>query len=341
MSLRARVRVGALRAIEAFAEGKCASWLVRRCAASPGPRKLLNAAYLKFGQNERTYFYWLYAKIFRDSPLRGREGHWEVAFAGKALRMPLAAGQFWLDWDTAVSITGHDPEIKQTYEALLRSPLHRPEIFVDIGANYGTHSLLFLAHGVRTLTFEPNSTCHDYFLRACRLNHLAPALEQAALGAAAGHVDLAYPERETWLGSTSADTQQALGRDRALVHETVGQKPLDDYLPALLGRRVLIKIDTEGNELKVLEGAAETLRLARPMLVFESVPGSDRAGLSGFLSARGYSIYELPWLPDGDAGPISVEQFLASASDNFAALPGADRQRGLGNLHSPVRSTRE
>lgn len=326
MSLRARVRVGALRAIETFAESGLAAWLVRRAAASPLPRKLLNAAYLKLGQNERTYFYWLYAKIFRDSPLRGREGRWEVAFAGRTLHMPLAPGQFWLDWDTAASITGHDPEVKLTYEAVLSSPVHRPEIFVDIGANYGTHSLLFLAHGIRTLTFEPNSTCHDYFLRACRLNQLTPTLAHTALGATAGHVDLAYPERETWLGSTSADTQQALGQGRALVHERVGQKPLDGWLPDLLGRRVLIKIDTEGNELKVLEGAAETLRQVRPMVIFEAVPGSDRAGLSGFFAARGYSIHELPWSPEGGAAPITAGQFLASSSDNFAALPGiADR----------------
>ncbi|CAA9891487.1 conserved hypothetical protein [Candidatus Methylobacter favarea] len=76
--------------------------------------------------------------------------------------MPLTSERFWLDWDTAVSITGHDIEIKQTYEALIGSS-EPPELFIDIGANYGTHSLLFLVHQIKTITFEPNASCHDFF----------------------------------------------------------------------------------------------------------------------------------------------------------------------------------
>ena len=46
-----------------------------------------------------------------------------------------------------VSIVGHDIEVKETYAALIASD-HRPTLFLDVGANYGLHSIL-RAQGAR------------------------------------------------------------------------------------------------------------------------------------------------------------------------------------------------
>ena len=40
-------------------------------------------------------------------------------FAGKISKMPLRNSSLWLDWDLALAITGHDAEVKETYENLV------------------------------------------------------------------------------------------------------------------------------------------------------------------------------------------------------------------------------
>src|ERR1700722_9247274 len=50
---------------------------------------------------------------------------------------------------------GHDSELKQTYASLIQLE-HPPRLVLDIGANYGTHSIIFLSHDIETVSFEPN-----------------------------------------------------------------------------------------------------------------------------------------------------------------------------------------
>jgi FkbM family methyltransferase len=95
----------------------------------------------------------------------------------------------------------------------------------------------------------------------------------------------------------------------------------DDYVPHL------IKIDVEGAELQVFQGALQTLKRHRPVLVFEHGPGaSDRYGttpeavhdlLAGEVGLR---------LFDLDAtGPLNREAFSANFYSgsrwNYVALP--------------------
>jgi FkbM family methyltransferase len=68
---------------------------------------------------------------------------------------------------------------------------------------------------------------------------------------------------------------------------TVKTQKLDDFLPADF-RPDLIKIDVEGAELFVLEGAVETLRRHRPVVVFE-----HGLGASEFYDATPERIYDL------------------------------------------------
>jgi hypothetical protein len=73
------------------------------------------------------------------------DGLWRLRFAGTQIVLPLRRESFWLDWGFALGVLGHDAEVKRTYEMLLLSD--RPDLFIDIGANYGTHSMLMAAAG--------------------------------------------------------------------------------------------------------------------------------------------------------------------------------------------------
>lgn len=281
----------------------------------------MNALYLKFPSSQRALFHQRFAKVFRNGTDQGRDGHWEVAFGNKRILMPLRRGSFWLDWDNAVSIVGHDIEVKQTYESLIASPSERPDLFVDIGANYGTHSLLFLVHGIEVITFEPNSSCHEYFRQTCDLNGVRPRLEPLALGEETGFVEFSYPERDTWLGSTSPEVIERLKSAEGLVTKQVEQKTLDDFYPEFGSKRTLIKVDTEGNELSVLEGARKTLKESRPRIIFECFSQSEKSKIFELFAGQRYSVYPLPWNPNSDAGAFSERQFSASSATNFIAIP--------------------
>src|SRR5207249_3638516 len=159
-------------------------------------------------------------------------GLWTVTFLGRPIRLSLRPGQMWLDWDAALSILGHEVEIKETYSSLLASSAS-PELFIDVGANYGLHSLLFLAHGVDVISFEPNHLCREYFLSACRLNGVTARLEEIALGDIGCNTELWFPHGRTWLGSTDITVRQSLEPSYELRSQLVIQKRLDDYFSDL------------------------------------------------------------------------------------------------------------
>lgn len=85
---------------------------------------------------------------------------------------------------------------------------------------------------------------------------------------------------------------------------TVRKRPLDELLPP--NTRVdLIKIDVEGAELEVLQGAVQTIRQSQPVIIFE-----HGLGASDYYGTRPEQVYEL--LTDSGGLHIStMERWLA------------------------------
>jgi FkbM family methyltransferase len=293
---------------------------VRLAVAGRSTRAAMNWVYNRFTMKQRGAFHERYAKLFRAGNHRLRSGTWRVNFAGRQVTIPLTENRAWLDWDNAVSIVGHDVEVKETYSHLLRSSAP-PELFVDVGANYGLHSLLFLAQGIEVLSFEPNPACRQYMRDLCTANSLTPHIEAVALGDVPGQVELTYPAHDTWHGSTDSAVAQALKSTFDVATETVPQRTLDDYQTNFGKKRMLVKIDTEGSEYRILRGAERTLRENRPLLIFESLAGERRQELFELLSAAGYTIACLPWASDQTSHELTLEHFLKLHATNFIALP--------------------
>jgi len=151
------------------------------------------------------------------------------------------------------------------YEADLLAS-HRDLIFrgstvLDVGANVGNHSVFYALNGPRRVyVFEPNPRANALLRRTVDANGLHSVdLVHVDLGLAAspGSRYLCTPDRNN-LGKT-------LLRERGTVRVSV--RPLDD-LP-VEGRISFIKVDVEGMEMDVLEGARETLARHRPGLGVE------------------------------------------------------------------------
>ena len=294
--------------------------VVKGLAARHASRKMLNGYYGLLSDGARARFHERYAKIFRNHKIRLADGNWSVEFNGCSISLPLRDDWSWLDWDAAVSIVGHDIEIKQTYLTLIESE-QRPVLFVDVGANYGTHSILFLSAGIPVVAFEPNPICRPYFETVCNMNGLVGRWEQVAIGNTSGEVELVYPERETWCGSISPDAISVLRNGgRATVDtQRVMIKKLDDYINEIGAANVLIKIDVEGYEREVFKGASEFLRRFRPRLIFESIKDQNRESTFQLLKELDYKIRCLPLDRSETSLGLALLEFCESRDTNFLA----------------------
>jgi FkbM family methyltransferase len=149
---------------------------------------------------------------------------------------------------------------------------------IDVGANIGHYAMVAAAavgpEG-RVAAFEPDEENHAALAANLALNGFAnAAAEQLALGAKAG--ELALYRDEANRGGHSlvrANVQKPGGSAR------VGVTTLDDYAARhLAGRRIgFIKIDVQGAEAAVLEGAARVLARDAPDILLEFWPHGMRA----------------------------------------------------------------
>ena len=143
--------------------------LERRALASKRVRSLVNRFYNATDDEGRRAFYERSAKIFRNHPAALSLDAWDIDVSPFRLRMPLRGDHAWSERDLALAVLGHDPEVKDFYAKILNSRF-RPDVFCDIGANYGVHTALFLSAGVRSIAFEPNPSCVSYFKLLVDLN---------------------------------------------------------------------------------------------------------------------------------------------------------------------------
>jgi FkbM family methyltransferase len=286
---------------------------VRLAATNATALAVLNWLYLSFDQRWRERFYWYFAKIFRDRKTKARSSFWKLDFDGTPLRISLRPDQFWLDWDTAVSVLGRDHVTKQSYLNLINSK-HRPDIFCDIGSNYGVHTLLVASKGVPTLSFEPNPDCNDRARQIHSDNGFSLQIEQCALGASTGEIKLWFSPVDTWCGTI---VQPAAAHNMTEI--AVPLRTLDSYIDKLRDKKILIKIDAEGAEKQVLLGAVKVLSECRPLVIFECWP-TERQEMFDLFNSFGYDVHSLPWR-DVEAESLSLELFQKLDHENFIAVP--------------------
>jgi FkbM family methyltransferase len=171
---------------------------------------------------------------------------------------------------------------------VVRHLLRPGDNFVDVGANLGYYTVIAgLAVGNRgsVTSFEPLTSIRTRLIRNISLNGLSNvAVRPEVVGSQTGPVAFYEPVDVTNLGLGSM--VKPSGDYRAYQLACVR---LDDALGAVPR---LVKIDVEGAEPEVFEGARELLRREdAPVVVFES-HNLDRA--AGLLRDAGYRV----WLID-------------------------------------------
>jgi FkbM family methyltransferase len=167
-----------------------------------------------------------------------------------------------------------------------------PGLIVEVGANMGIHTIplaLELARqGRGMLVFEPQPVIFQQLCANLAINGLmnVTALPYAC-GAKPGMVGFEVPDYRKH-GNFGGLAMEAPAESQARV-ENVPRVPLDDIVPsAPVG---LLKIDVEGQELAVLEGAAHLLVRSRPVLYIENDRPENSPALIQWLWAHGYQMW--------------------------------------------------
>jgi FkbM family methyltransferase len=152
--------------------------------------------------------------------------------------------------------------------AVMRRVLRPGDTAVDVGANKGSY-LFWLSRWVgpgQVLAFEPQPALADYLQRACRRLELRNVtVEAKAVSRQRGDLTLYLPGGAT---SPAASLNRRVADRAACRAIPVPVVTLDDYLGAEHRVRV-IKVDVEGHEQAVFQGALRILTEQSPLLVFE------------------------------------------------------------------------
>ncbi len=293
---------------------------MRRRIANKKTRNQLNLQWHRNSFKESENIYLKYAKLFRDNSMRVDSGRWPIQFRDAEFSLPIRPDQMWLDWDLCLSVLGHEIEIKQTYANLLDSELQF-DLMVDVGANYGTHSALFLANGLRSVLFEPNPHCLEYIEEQVQEHEWPAEVHACAVGDSDEPLTIHYPQFDTWLGRISDGEVPVFETDQAILSHKVKQVRLDDWCDEWSSKSILLKIDTEGHELNVLKGGRRLLEQNRSWVLFESWKDASRSRLLKLFDETGYDLHSLPYDPRCPNGALSANDFLGHPEQNFLAIP--------------------
>jgi len=150
-----------------------------------------------------------------------------------------------------------EPELR-----LLPELVSRQGIAVDVGANKGVYTALLSKLVRRVVAFEPNPKIYRILKRALPNNAEA---HNIALSDINGRAQLLVPKKKGGYSNQWATlNSRAVADDHGIVQ--VATRTLDSFCLKDVG---FIKIDVEGHEQEVLEGAKDTIKRWRPTLLLE------------------------------------------------------------------------
>jgi len=189
--------------------------------------------------------------------------------------------------DSFLAYGGHEDWLKPEI-------LQHGKLFVDVGAHVGTWTVRASRYYENVAAFEPTDRTRKLLEKNLTLNRVwNVTVFKVALGPRRQSTVINYfPQSRANGGNSLLPVHPLLSGPGQALNRVLVQ-PLDDYMFT----PDLVKIDTEGYELQVLQGAKETLRRTRKVIA--EVHGDDDLlrirrflGESGFTTRLVFSAHE-------------------------------------------------
>ncbi|MCM2265309.1 MAG: FkbM family methyltransferase [Desulfuromonadales bacterium] len=171
-------------------------------------------------------------------------------------------------------ILNEDYERRQidAFIALLNS--NDVRVFLDIGANFGLYSLTVARQGVkvdRIFAFEPDRDNYNNLCGNIFINSLSHKIRTFPLGLSNRNATVKFLKNAGKSSGTSRILETAPESTKAGQYSEVEIEvaPLDSLVSGNCGESIAMKVDVEGHELMVLEGARSLLAGNRCLLQIE------------------------------------------------------------------------
>jgi FkbM family methyltransferase len=199
---------------------------------------------------------------------------------------------------------------------------------IDVGANFGAYALAlsgFVGPNGKVHAFEPQRIIFNMLAGSVALNSLTNVVcNHMALGDREGWLEIPQFNHSKPLnfGSIEFTTEQRepLTQRRGHDPRRVEYVPLSTIDRFEFEKVHLMKIDVEGMEMQVLDGAINTVRRCRPVLYAEFLK-CDKAALRERIEALGYEVHKkglnflcipaeltdrikFPWAQPGQPGAV-------------------------------------
>jgi FkbM family methyltransferase len=224
----------------------------------------------------------------------------------------IAVGQSPGFFDEIISAQqGHSANVQ-----LLRQIVDPHGVLVDVGANIGTIALPVAQDGANVLAIEL-LPCNVQKLMAAVLANQFSNVKVLQAGVSSSDGLLHYGGEEAW-AQVKSEGPEAV----ALTLDTIWQQ-ISLESPDFLRRPVTLKIDVEGHEAEVLNGAEQLIQEHRPSILFEAIawPGVDGLAATrakNFLAERKYSLF---LVRNNILVPRSAKDIQEGLVSDFLAIP--------------------
>lgn len=187
----------------------------------------------------------------------------------------------------------------------------RPGSAIDAGANIGFYSLRMAGLFRKVYAFEADPrTSRD--LKDCRLPNVE--VFDVGLSDRVGEAMLRIPVLRSGMeldGWASLESDPCPDAER-YIEKTVTLKPLDAFGVEDCS---LLKIDVEGHELHVLQGAVKTIERGRPVILVE-VRERNESSVRQFLQGLGYRLVDFKEVAGFEGSPGNYLFFPSDARSN-------------------------
>ncbi len=172
----------------------------------------------------------------------------------------LLPGFLYYPHKVAKEARGTEPELR-----ILREIVPAGRLAIDVGANRGYYSYALSKIASRVEAFEPYPAIAQFARGKLRSN---VRLHEVALSNYSGSAKLRVPQCKGSIDIHYSATLKDVPREK-YIEVDVPVSTLDQFGFDDVG---FIKVDTEGSDLDVIEGAQETIRRHRPNLMVELLP---------------------------------------------------------------------
>jgi len=210
----------------------------------------------------------------------------------------------------------YEPELAQ----LFRSCIAPDRDVIDVGANIGFYSVLAAKHldKGRVLAAEPTKAAHARLLQNLALNGVADKVIvfNGLISSKDATTDIKIVEGREEYSSIGAMAHPSIA-GQPIVTETIRSRPLDALVKDHQLDPAVIKVDVEGAEMMVFEGAEETLKRHRPIVISEfSRPlllrnGTSPEAIVSFFDRCGYDVRD-PFDPKMQPGSVDFGDIVAT-----------------------------